>query len=267
MKRKIIKLLRTIFCMQITWWFLLFVVLITNVPQILANRIGIDWYLWLFVVFVVILGIMLYKSYKKCKRLVIEDYFLIGVMCCIGLLFCFASPLSDMYPKESLERFLSSLIAFGPIIIGFVSFFFVCTQVNISKRQKNISLFEKRWDCLNQLRDKYYNIGFCKFKTVHDIEESEDSAYYQIARFKIFSEKIEILFNREIKSLIDQTITNLEKRLQILRDLYLEEMAEHQNIDEINRLYKEQIEIEHMIEHGFEILYTKMLEFIKKEEL
>lgn len=267
MKRKIIKLLQTIFCRQITWWFLFFVVLITNVPQILANMIGLDWYLWLVVVFAVILCTMLYKSYKKCKRLVIEDYFLIGVICCIGLLFCFASPLSDMYPKESLERFLSSLVAFGPIIIGFVSFFFVCTQVKISKQQKNISLFEKRWDCLNQLRDKYYNIGFCKFKTVHDIEKPEDSAYYQIARFKIFSEKIEILFNREIKSLIDQTITNLEKRLKILRTLYLEEIATRQNFDKINRLYEEQIEIEHMIEHNFDILYTQMLGFIKKEEL
>lgn len=145
--------IKRVFCSQVFWWIIVAIVIFTNPSIIIRKYISQDWYLWLMLIFSALLAWIIFKASHQCKKTSMADIAKMGFLYCLVWFLCITSPFANSYPAESIKHLLDCLAALGPLIVGFATVFVACMQWNITNKQHNLALLEKRL----ALKNKFEN--------------------------------------------------------------------------------------------------------------
>lgn len=209
-------LAKKIFCNQITWWLIVVIIITLNPGEFLKYYIPNDWYLWFMLIFAAFMLWVIFKASHNCRKILPEDIMYMGGIYCIGLFICFTSPIVKTYSEEDIRRILNCLAAFGPLIVGFVTAFFACTQWKVAERQHNLALLEKRLDLKNKFEsfvDKKLNECMGSELNIGTL----DNVFEELTKF---SGEACLLFNVEIS----------EKMVDLAREFGFLRTAIHYNL-------------------------------------
>lgn len=178
--------------------------------------------------------------------------------------------LIDSMNKSSNYSLLATVIL-GVITVG-ITIYFGYQQNNISKRQHNLELFNKRWLALEELKNIGYEAESFKHIYFEDIKDSEKESYHAIIhKINFFASKCEILFDSNIKTEILQACKSFEEyhKYEDTMEMKNRHAKEYEKIfnEKIADIIDESPKLQVKMFYDFEKLYHKMLDFIRNTKI
>lgn len=214
---------RKLFCSRVTWCLIVIIVMISNPGKFLKQYIPSDWYLWFMLIFAAFILWVLFKDSHNCRKILPEDILYMGVIYCIGLFICFTSPIVKTYSEKDIRGILDCLTAFGPLIVGFSAAFFACTQWNVTERQHNLALLEKRLD----LKNKFECFVDSKLKNCLEPKLNIEVLQNSFNDFTKLAGEAYLLFGKEIS----EKIMNLAREFESLRTAIHYNLNRNRDVD------------------------------------
>lgn len=247
---------KKIFCSQITWWFVVILVIAINPGEKLKLYIPSDWYLWFMLIFTAFLVWVIFKASHNCKKTSIEDIVYMGAIYSLGLFVCLSSPIANSYPEKDVQRLFDCLTSLGPLIVGFAAAFFACTQWRVTEKQHNLALLEKRLSVTKKLET------LIKDKVDKSMEQRPNPQFLEgiYAELKNIAGESFILFNKNIS----ENIMDLANKIKELKTSIQYNEAKNQGksliwFEQINKTFeKDMFKIYGVIVHNSNELIADM---------